>query len=74
MSGGQRQRVAMARALADWVGVMKDGRLEEMARPSELTAEPATAFVAEFVGTGTPIPGRLRAGTGSARSAGRRHR
>jgi len=53
---------------------MKDARLEEMARPSELTAEPVTAFVAEFVGTMDPVPGRLRAGTGSARSAGRRHR
>jgi putative spermidine/putrescine transport system ATP-binding protein len=53
---------------------MKDGRLEQVAMPSELYAEPATAFVAEFVGTMNRIPGRLRAGTGSARSAGRRHR
>ena len=74
MSGGQQQRVAMARALADRVGVMKDGRLEQVAAPGDLYAEPATAFVAEFVGTMDPVPGRLRAGTGSARSAGRRHR
>ena len=45
--------------MADRVGVMKDGRLEQIARPGELYATPATAFVAEFVGTMNRLPGEL---------------
>ncbi len=45
--------------MADRVGVMRDGRLEQVAAPSELYAHPATAFVAEFVGTMNRIPGEL---------------
>ena len=48
-----------ALSMSDRVGVMKDGRLEQIATPSELYSEPATAFVAEFVGTMNRIPGRL---------------
>jgi ABC-type Fe3+/spermidine/putrescine transport system ATPase subunit len=72
LSGGQQQRVALARALAieprvllsmaDRVGVMKDGSLEQIAVPSELYMRPATAFVAEFVGTMNRIPGELTSG------------
>ena len=43
--------------MADRVGVMKDGRLEQVATPSELYSTPATAFVAEFVGSMNRIPG-----------------
>jgi putative spermidine/putrescine transport system ATP-binding protein len=46
-----------ALSMADRVGVMKDGRLEQVATPSELYSTPATAFVAEFVGTMNRIPG-----------------
>jgi putative spermidine/putrescine transport system ATP-binding protein len=49
-----------ALSMADRVGVMKEGRLEQVAVPSQLYAEPATAFVAEFVGTMNRIPGRLQ--------------
>jgi putative spermidine/putrescine transport system ATP-binding protein len=49
-----------ALSMADRVGVMKDGRLEQVAAPGELYAEPATAFVAEFVGTMNRVPGRLQ--------------
>jgi putative spermidine/putrescine transport system ATP-binding protein len=48
-----------ALSMADRVGVMRDGRLEQLAEPSALYAEPATAFVAEFVGIMNRIPGRL---------------
>jgi len=51
-----------ALSMADRVGVMKEGRLEQVAEPSELYSRPATAFVAEFVGTMNRIPGEL--GTG----------
>jgi len=46
-----------ALSMADRVGVMKEGRLEQVATPSELYSTPATAFVAEFVGTMNRIPG-----------------
>jgi putative spermidine/putrescine transport system ATP-binding protein len=39
-----------ALAMADRVGVMSAGRLEQLAAPSELYDRPRTAFVAEFVG------------------------
>ena len=37
-------------ALADRVGVMRDGRLEQLGPPEEIYRSPATSFVAEFVG------------------------
>jgi putative spermidine/putrescine transport system ATP-binding protein len=46
-----------ALAVADRVGVMYEGRLEQVAPPTELYARPATPFVAEFVG----LSNRLRA-------------
>jgi putative spermidine/putrescine transport system ATP-binding protein len=39
-----------ALAVADRVGVMRAGRLEQIATPVELYGHPATPFVAEFVG------------------------
>ena len=57
-----------ALSMSDRVGVMKDGKLEQIATPSELYSEPATEFVAEFVGTMNRIPGRLD-GTGDRVSA-----
>jgi putative spermidine/putrescine transport system ATP-binding protein len=48
-----------ALSVSDRVGVMRDGRLEQVAVPSELYADPATAFVAEFVGTMNRLPGEL---------------
>ena len=53
-----------ALSMADRVGVMRDGRLEQVADPSELYSRPATAFVAEFVGTMNRLPGEL-AGPGT---------
>ena len=49
-----------ALSMADRVGVMREGRLEQIAAPSELYARPATAFVAEFVGTMNRIPGQYQ--------------
>jgi putative spermidine/putrescine transport system ATP-binding protein len=51
-----------ALSMADRVGVMRDGRLEQVAVPSELYADPASAFVAEFVGTMNRIPGEMDGG------------
>jgi putative spermidine/putrescine transport system ATP-binding protein len=46
-----------ALSISDRVGVMRDGRLEQLAVPSELYSRPATVFVAEFVGTMNRVPG-----------------
>ncbi len=48
-----------ALSMADRVGVMKDGRFEQVAAPDQLYARPATAFVAEFVGTMNRPPGQV---------------
>jgi putative spermidine/putrescine transport system ATP-binding protein len=47
---------AEALSVADRVGVMRAGRLEQVAGPDELYERPATAFVAEFVGTMNRLP------------------
>jgi iron(III) transport system ATP-binding protein len=44
-------------AIADRVGVLNRGRLEQLAAPETIYHEPATAFVAEFVGAADFIPG-----------------
>ncbi|MEN8650119.1 ABC transporter ATP-binding protein [Streptomyces sp. 21So2-11] len=51
-----------ALSMADRVAVMKDGRLEQCAAPSELYERPSTPFVAEFVGTMNRLPGTVREG------------
>ena len=51
-----------ALSMADRVGVMSNGRLEQIAAPDALYTDPATAFVAEFVGVMNRIPGELQAG------------
>jgi putative spermidine/putrescine transport system ATP-binding protein len=48
-----------ALALADRVGVMKDGRLEQLGPPEDIYRSPATSFVAEFVGLSNRLPGRI---------------
>jgi putative spermidine/putrescine transport system ATP-binding protein len=50
-----------ALAVADRVGVMNAGRLDQIAAPTELYARPATRFVAEFVG----LSNRVRADVAS---------
>ena len=52
-----------ALAIADRVGVMNAGRLEQLAPPAELYDSPATPFVGEFVGLSNRIPARVEGGT-----------
>ena len=59
-----------ALSMADRVGVMRQGRLEQIAVPAELYDRPATAFVAEFVGVMNRIPGELK-GDGTVAALGR---
>ena len=56
-----------ALSMADRVGVMRAGKLEQVAAPDELYDRPATAFVAEFVGTMNRLPG-VAGGPTAARS------
>lgn len=47
-----------ALAIADRVGVMSKGRLEQIATPRELYESPANPFVASFIGSINKIPAR----------------
>jgi len=51
-----------ALAVADRVGVMSKGRLEQLAPPAEVYANPATPFVAEFVGLNNHVPAQVSGG------------
>ncbi|MCO5119820.1 MAG: ABC transporter ATP-binding protein [Burkholderiaceae bacterium] len=46
-------------ALADRVGVMHDGRIEQWDSPYRLYHQPQTRRVADFVGLGSFLPGRI---------------
>jgi putative spermidine/putrescine transport system ATP-binding protein len=48
-----------ALSIADRVGVMSAGSLEQLATPEEIYNRPATPFVAEFVGTMNRVAGRV---------------
>ena len=58
-----------ALAVADRVGVMRAGRLEQLGPPAEVYLRPATAFVADFVGLSNRLPrrGPRRHGRGARR-------
>jgi putative spermidine/putrescine transport system ATP-binding protein len=51
-----------ALAIADRVGVMREGRIEQLASPTEVYSRPATSFVAEFVGLSNRMDGEVRDG------------
>ncbi len=40
-----------AMSMADWVILMRNGRIEQAARPEDLYARPASTFAARFIGT-----------------------
>ena len=52
-----------ALGIADRVGVMRNGQLEQIAAPAQLYDRPKTAFVAEFVGLTNPITGKVNGGS-----------
>lgn len=51
-----------ALALADRIVVMRDGRAEQIAQPDVVYREPATPYVAGFIGTMNLIDGEVRQG------------
>ena len=48
--------------IADRVGVLAHGRLEQLDTPETIYHRPATPFVAEFVGAATFVAGEIRSG------------
>jgi iron(III) transport system ATP-binding protein len=50
---------AEAVVLGDRIGVMRDGRLLQIASPDEIYNRPADIFVANFTGASNALPGRL---------------
>jgi iron(III) transport system ATP-binding protein len=52
---------AEALQIADRVGVLREGRLEQIGTPEEIYHTPATRFVATFVGEADFLPGVVRA-------------
>ncbi len=53
-----------ALSISDRIAVMHDGRIEQIAAPTELYARPATGFVASFIGSTSVVSGRFLAATG----------
>ena len=48
-----------ALAVADRVGVMRAGKLEQLGPPADVYLQPVSAFVADFVGLSNRLPGRV---------------
>lgn len=46
-------------AMADMIGVMQHGRIQQWATPYELYHKPANRFVADFIGRGVLLPGTV---------------
>ena len=53
-----------AMTMADTIAVMNQGRIEQMGSPAELYENPATTFVANFLGQSNLIPGTVESVSG----------
>jgi len=60
-----------AMSMADRVGVMRNGKLEQIGVPSDLYNKPATPFVASFVGIANRIPAEV-SGKGNVKVLGQK--
>ena len=58
-----------ALAIADRVGVMQSGKLEQLGPPTLVYSRPATPFVADFVGLTNRMPGDVKNGSVNVRGA-----
>lgn len=48
-----------ALTMSDTIIVMKDGRIQQIGRPTDIYNEPRNAFVAGFIGESNIVPGRM---------------
>jgi spermidine/putrescine ABC transporter ATP-binding subunit len=55
-----------ALALSDRIAILSQGRLEQVGVPSEIYEQPASAFVADFIGSSNLLPARVCGARGSA--------
>jgi iron(III) transport system ATP-binding protein len=55
---------AEALAISDWIIVMKDGKIVERGRPTQIYRYPENVFTAQFIGTTNLLPGTARAPDG----------
>ena len=60
-----------ALTMSDRIAVMRDGRVEQVAPPQEVYEEPATAFVADFLGVSNLMDGRPPAASPTAAAGSR---
>ncbi len=56
-----------ALAIADRVGVMREGRIEQLGTPTQVYSRPETSFVAEFVGLTNRLAGTVSGATVTVR-------
>src|SRR2546427_5732906 len=55
-----------ALALSDRIAVLSEGRIEQVGTPSEIYEQPASAFVADFIGSSNLVTARVRGDGGGA--------
>src|SRR6266487_1791488 len=48
-----------AMTMSDYIAVMSAGKVLQLGRPTEIYENPASKFVADFIGTSNPIAGRI---------------
>ncbi len=53
-----------AMTMADTIAVMNQGRIEQLGAPTQIYENPATAFVANFLGQCNLVPGQITGGDG----------
>jgi spermidine/putrescine ABC transporter ATP-binding subunit len=58
-----------ALALSDRIAILSQGRLEQVGVPSDIYEQPASAFVADFIGSSNLLQARVRGARGSLESA-----
>jgi len=58
-----------ALALSDRIAVLSQGRIEQIGTPSEIYERPASAFVADFIGSSNVLRARVRGDDGPADTA-----
>ena len=59
-----------ALSISDRVGVMRDGRLEQVGKPEEVFQTPESRFVADFLGNASFVSGEVRSGGVETRLGG----